>query len=131
VKIGRATAVLPIGHLRRDSGAPSDRTGGGESGRAAVGGTRAPLRQEIEIPEVPREIDVRGFEPDDAIRAVEVFLENAIMGGVDSARIIHGKGKGILRDRMKRWLKEQPTVKEFRLGELREGGTGVTIVVLG
>jgi len=53
------------------------------------------------------------------------------MGGVDSARIIHGKGKGILRDRMKRWLKDQPTVKEFRLGELREGGTGVTIVVLG
>lgn len=118
VKIGRATAVLPIGHLRRDAGAPSDRA-------------RAPLRQEIEIPEVPREIDVRGFEPDDAIRAVEVFLENAIMGGVDSARIIHGKGKGILRDRMKRWLKDQPTVKEFRLGELREGGTGVTIVVLG
>ncbi len=131
VKIGRATAVLPIGTLRRDEGAGKEPAPGGEAGRAAVGGARAPLRQGIEIPEVPREIDVRGFEPDDAIRAVEVFLENAIMGGVDSARIIHGKGKGILRDSMKRWLKEQPTVKEFRLGELREGGTGVTIVVLG
>ena len=131
VKIGRATAVLPIGTLRRDEGATNQPAPGGEAGRAAVGGARAPLRQEIEIPEVPREIDVRGFEPDDAIRAVEVFLENAIMGGVDSARIIHGKGKGILRDSMKRWLKEQPTVKEFRLGELREGGTGVTIVILG
>ena len=131
VKIGRATAVLPIGTLRRDEGATNQPAPGGEAGRAAVAGARAPLRQEIEIPEVPREIDVRGFEPDDAIRAVEVFLENAIMGGVDSARIIHGKGKGILRDSMKRWLKEQPTVKEFRLGELREGGTGVTIVILG
>ena len=131
VKIGRATAVLPIGTLRRDEGGTNQPAPGGEAGRAAVGGARAPLRQEIEIPEVPREIDVRGFEPDDAIRAVEVFLENAIMGGVDSARIIHGKGKGILRDSMKRWLKEQPTVKEFRLGELREGGTGVTIVILG
>ena len=131
VKIGRATAVLPIGTLRRDEGATNQPAPGGEAGRATVAGARAPLRQEIEIPEVPREIDVRGFEPDDAIRAVEVFLENAIMGGVDSARIIHGKGKGILRDSMKRWLKEQPTVKEFRLGELREGGTGVTIVILG
>ena len=131
VKIGRATAVLPIGTLRRDEGGTNQPAPGGEAGRATVAGARAPLRQEIEIPEVPREIDVRGFEPDDAIRAVEVFLENAIMGGVDSARIIHGKGKGILRDSMKRWLKEQPTVKEFRLGELREGGTGVTIVILG
>lgn len=131
VKIGAATAVLPIGTLRRDAGAPNERPDAGTAGRAGAGGTKAPLRQEIEIPEVPREIDVRGFEPDDAIRAVEAFLENAIMGGVDSARIIHGKGKGILRESMKRWLKEQPTVKEFRLGELREGGTGVTIVVLG
>jgi len=90
----------------------------------------APLRREIEIPEVAREIDVRGFEPDDAIRAVEAFLENAIMGGVDRARIIHGKGRGVLRERLKHWLKDQPTVKEFQLGELREGGTGVTIVTL-
>jgi DNA mismatch repair protein MutS2 len=52
------------------------------------------------------------------------------MGGVDRARIIHGKGKGILRERLKRWLKDQPAVKEFQLGELREGGTGVTIVTL-
>ena len=137
VKVGGATAVLPIGTLRRDAGEAEERPGGapaaagGANRLGGAGAAKPPLRQEIEIPDVPREIDVRGFEPDDAIRAVEVFLENAIMGGVDSARIIHGKGKGILRERMKRWLKDQPTVKEFRLGELREGGTGVTIVVLG
>jgi len=118
VKIGAATTVLPMGSLRR-----------GES-KAAESPKSAPLKREVEIPEVPREIDVRGYEPDDAIRAVEAFLENAVMGGVDHARIIHGKGKGILRERMKHWLKEQPVVKEFRLGELREGGTGVTIVTL-
>ena len=136
VRIGGATAVLPTGHLRRDPGEAEGRPGdastsGGAKGRAGTGGAKASLRREIEIPEVPREIDVRGFEPDDAIRAVEVFLENAVMGGVDSARIIHGKGRGVLRERMKHWLKGQPAVKEFRLGELGEGGTGVTIVVLG
>ncbi|HXF59437.1 MAG TPA: Smr/MutS family protein, partial [Candidatus Saccharimonadales bacterium] len=122
VKIGAATTMLPLTSLRQEAEETKpkpDRSKG-----------EAPLRREIEIPEVAREIDVRGFEPDDAIRAVEAFLENAVMGGVDRARIIHGKGKGILRERLKRWLKDQPAVKEFQLGELREGGTGVTIVTL-
>ncbi len=122
VKIGAATTMLPIASLRRDAGETKSRTEQSNGGGA--------LKREIEIPEVSREIDVRGFEPDDAIRAVEAFLENAVMGGVDRARIIHGKGKGILRERLKRWLKDQPAVKEFQLGELREGGTGVTIVTL-
>ncbi len=122
VRIGAATTMLPIGGLRRDAleTKPKVDRSKGEVAR----------HREVEIPEVPREIDVRGFEPDEAIRAVETFLENAVMGGVDRARIIHGKGRGILRERLKHWLKGQPAVKEFQLGELREGGTGVTIVTL-
>jgi len=122
VRIGAATTMLPIASLRRDAVETKSRPDRSKN--------ETPLRREIEIPEVSREIDVRGYEPDDAIRAVETFLENAVMGGVDRARIIHGKGKGILRERLKRWLKDQPAVKEFQLGELREGGTGVTIVTL-
>jgi len=122
VRIGAATTMLPLTSLRQEAEETKsipDRSKG-EVKRAAT----------VEIPEVPREIDVRGYEPDDAIRAVETFLENAIMGGVDRARIIHGKGRGVLRERLKHWLKDQPAVKEFQLGELREGGTGVTIVTL-
>jgi len=122
VRIGAATTVLPLARLRRDTGETKSKQERSKEEK--------PLRREVEIPDVAREIDVRGFEPDDAIRAVETFLENAIMGGVDRARIIHGKGRGILRERLKHWLKDQPTVKEFQLGELREGGTGVTIVTL-
>lgn len=125
VRIGGATAMLPLASLRRE-----DSEGAKTPGERGSAGAGPAPRRGIEIPEVPREIDVRGFEPDDAIRAVERFLEDAVMGGIESARIIHGKGKGVLRDRMKRWLREQPAVKEFRLGELREGGTGVTIVTL-
>ena len=117
VRIGSATAVLPLKQLRRGPGAKT--TAGVARGPAAA-----------EWPEAKTEIDVRGFEADDAIRAVERFLEDAHMGGLEKARIIHGKGKGILRERMKHWLQANTLVKDHRLGELGEGGTGVTIVTL-
>ncbi|HEY7728429.1 MAG TPA: Smr/MutS family protein [Candidatus Eisenbacteria bacterium] len=121
VRIGAATTVLPLGKLRK---LPAD-------GGSAWEARRGPLPSLPEPPDVKTEIDVRGYEADDAIAAVERFLEDAHMGGIERARIIHGKGKGILRQRMKDWLQKNQFVKEFRLGEIQEGGTGVTIVTLG
>ncbi|HEU4725388.1 MAG TPA: Smr/MutS family protein [Candidatus Eisenbacteria bacterium] len=140
VKIGGATAVLPMAQLRRAGGAAearaaadagakraadrsAERASGGAPRRAAGGSSH-------DVEEVGTEIDVRGFEADDAVRAVERFLEDAAMSGHQTARIIHGKGKGILRDQMKRFLSRNSLVKEFRLGEMGEGGTGVTVVTL-
>ena len=120
VQIGAATAMLPLRQLRRLTG------DGGDAARR-----KGPLPALAESPEAKTEIDVRGYDAEDAIAAVERFLEDAHMGGIERARIIHGKGKGILRERMKDWLKKNQLVKEFRLGEMQEGGTGVTIVTLG
>jgi DNA mismatch repair protein MutS2 len=124
VRIGGATAVLPLAQLRRLEGA-----GSAAEARGASSAGPPPVRTDVS--EMTKgEIDVRGLEADDAIRAAERFLEDAIMAGLPTARIIHGKGKGILRDRMKHWLSRSTLVKEFRLGEIREGGTGVTVVTL-
>ena len=129
VRIGGATAMLPLAQLRRAEGSAA--------GQPAAGATAAgPASQRkhavgIEPMESKSEIDVRGLEADEAIRAAERFLEDAVVAGLPTARIIHGKGKGILRERMKHWLSKNSLVKEFRLGEIREGGTGVTVVTLG
>jgi len=133
VLIGGATAVLALGMLRRAPGAARPAQGGAPKWNTGLPGGKAAFAPAHagEATELKSEIDVRGFEADDAIRAVERFLEDAAVGGLESARIIHGKGKGILRERMKRWLERNSLVKEFRLGEIREGGTGVTIVTLG
>jgi DNA mismatch repair protein MutS2 len=121
VRIGAATAVLPLGQLRR----LGEGTTPPASARGPVvsAGTR-------ELPDVKNEIDVRGCDAQEAIEAVERFLEDAHMGGIERARIIHGKGTGVLRERIREWLKKNQLVKEFRLGEIQEGGTGVTIVTL-
>ena len=130
VKIGAATTVLPIARLRRlngDAGAPETQGTGRSAGDA---------RESSPVPVLPdrddlkTEVDVRGFEADDAVRMVERFLEDASMTGAPAVRIIHGKGKGVLREQMKRFLARNTLVKEFRLGEIGEGGTGVTIVTL-
>ena len=53
-----------------------------------------------------------------------------MLAGVETVRIIHGKGTGALRVALHRELKADPRVKSFRLGELGEGDSGVTVVTL-
>lgn len=134
VRIGGATAVLPLSQLRRGEGSVlAERGGSATSTKAASSSERPvsrPARSQADAPEARPEIDVRGYDAEDALQAVERFLENAAVGGLTTARIIHGKGTGVLRERVKRWLQTNTLVKDFRLGEIGEGGTGVTIVTL-
>ena len=84
----------------------------------------------ITVPVVTNEIDLRGFLGDEAIAQVQTFLDNAYAAGLHRVDIIHGKGTGALRKRIYEFVKLYPHVKEFRLGEWNEGGTGVTVVEL-
>ena len=76
------------------------------------------------------ELDVRGRYGDDAWFEVDRYLDEAVLAGVETVRIIHGKGTGALRVALHRELKADPRVKSFRLGELGEGDSGVTVVTL-
>ncbi len=83
-----------------------------------------------EISNVQREIDLRGLFGDEAIAQIEKFLDTAMLSGLTRVDIIHGKGSGALRKRVAEFLKHNPQVKSFRLGEWNEGGGGVTVVEL-
>jgi DNA mismatch repair protein MutS2 len=76
----------------------------------------------------PRSVDVRGMTGDEAVNAVEVFLDRVLLAGYNEVEIIHGKGTGTLRKRINEYLKEHPHVHLTRLGNWNEGGTGVTVV---
>ncbi|MDO4387673.1 MAG: endonuclease MutS2 [Eubacteriales bacterium] len=79
---------------------------------------------------VERECDVRGMNLEEAICAVDLFLDGAIMNKLNEVYIIHGKGTGILRAGIQKHLRSHPAVKEFRLGRYGEGEDGVTVVTL-
>lgn len=83
-----------------------------------------------DFPDVKSEIDLRGMYGDEAIHAVEHFLEDAILAGLHRVDIIHGKGTGSLRRRVTELLKRDRRLKSFRLGSWNEGGAGVTVVEL-
>jgi len=72
--------------------------------------------------------DVRGKRADEALRDVELFLSDALLGNLLSATIVHGKGTGALRKVLHEYLRDNPQYGTFRNGTLDEGGEGVTIV---
>ena len=77
---------------------------------------------------VVNEIDVRGMTAEDAVLEVERYLDVALNTDWQELRIIHGKGTGVLRQRIHGYLKKNKNVATFRLGRVGEGDTGVTIV---
>lgn len=76
------------------------------------------------------EIDVRGYTADAAIDEVDRFLGQASIDGLRQVRILHGKGSGVLRHEIGKFLKTHDLVKETRFAVYNEGGDGVTVVEL-
>ena len=74
------------------------------------------------------EINVIGLNVDEAIPIIDKYLDDCFISNMPSARIIHGKGTGKLREGIHTFLKSHPHVSSFRLGTCGEGEMGVTIV---
>ena len=81
-------------------------------------------------PAVPMEVDVRGMTLDEAIAAVDIYLADATLAGLNEVSIIHGKGTGVLRTGIQRHLRTHMNVKKYRDGMYGEGEQGVTVVTL-
>lgn len=73
------------------------------------------------------EINLIGMTSDEAIIALDKYLDDAFLAHISPVRIVHGKGSGVLRNAVHNYLKRQKHVKSFRLGTFGEGDYGVTI----
>ena len=73
-------------------------------------------------------IDVRGMRAAEALDAVQDFIDDALMVGVGSVSILHGKGTGALKEEIRRYLRTVPEVESARDEHADRGGAGITIV---
>lgn len=103
----RGPVLRPPGHARR----------GEDTGTMAV--STAQVR-----------IDLRGARVDEALAQAQRFVDEALVGGVPSVEILHGKGTGALRQAIHEQLAARPDVAAFSVAPPDQGGDGVTVVEL-
>ncbi|MCM1249668.1 MAG: Smr/MutS family protein, partial [Alistipes sp.] len=75
-------------------------------------------------------IDVRGMRAAEALDAVQQFIDDALMVGVGTVTILHGKGTGALKEEIRRYLRTVPEVESAVDEHADRGGAGITIVTL-
>ncbi len=78
------------------------------------------------------ELDVRGMYVEDAIYALDNFIDKAKYSGLNEISIIHGHGTGKLKESIRNYLKRDKRIKSFASGleKQRSGGDGITVIEL-
>ena len=105
--------------IQRDNLKPQPKT------RKRAGGSAVQRQKEVRT-----EINILGQTVDEAVVSVGRFIDQAILGGINQVRIIHGKGTGALREGVHQYLRTLPQVAHFETAGYDEGGAGATNVVL-
>ena len=77
-----------------------------------------------------QDIDVRGMRGDEALNAVQHFIDDATQVGIARVRILHGTGTGVLRQLIRQYLRTVPSVSDARDEHVQFGGAGITVVDL-
>ncbi len=88
------------------------------------------VRGDIPEPEAKSEIDLRGMRVGEIDDVVMHAVDSAVRADLRTLRIIHGKGTGVLRERVAEMLRKETRIVSFRLGAWNEGGAGVTVAEL-
>ncbi len=128
VAMGSMTSNIKLSRLRRVSNATARKSAGGGTGGVDISNVAATVREKKMT--FSSEIDVRGQRADEALRNVGDFMDEALLCDASQVRILHGKGNGILREQIRRYLKSLPYVAESRDEDVQFGGAGITVVEL-
>ena len=76
------------------------------------------------------EVNLIGMRAEEAVTALDKFIDDALLAGYNKVDVIHGRGTGALRKATAEYLEAHPRVAGFSTPGLDRGGTGVTMVEL-
>lgn len=126
---GAMKVSVPVEGLRLPADAASDQPATAATGprkRVARADSLAMQRKMT----MTTEIQLLGQTVEEAIANLDKYLDDAVLTGITSIRIVHGKGTGALRAAVQQMLRRDPRVKTYRLGAYGEGDSGVTLAEL-
>ena len=91
---------------------------------------RSNIKKHINIPksEAKMELKIIGLRFEEALPQIETFIDNAVVSGLLMIRIVHGKGTGALRTKVRNYLRTNKNTEEFFSPPPEAGGSGVTVV---
>jgi DNA mismatch repair protein MutS2 len=125
IAVGNITSMMPLDKVERISS---------DEYKAATKAPEARIIQRVNEDLNARrlkfspELDVRGARLQEAMDIVVHYIDDAIVLNVGSIRIIHGKGTGVLRDELQKYLRTVPGISSVRDEHVQFGGAGVTVV---
>ena len=77
---------------------------------------------------IQSELNIRGLLVHEALDITDKYLDDAYLAGMPTARILHGKGTGALRNAVHEELRDNPRVTKYQFAPQSQGGEGVTVV---
>jgi DNA mismatch repair protein MutS2 len=102
----------------------------GEGGPIQTGGVASVESEPKPDRDIPGKIDLRGMRVEEALPAVERYLDEALLSRREEVLIIHGHGTGALKKAVREWLSGCSFIQGHRPGDRYEGGDGATVVML-
>jgi DNA mismatch repair protein MutS2 len=92
--------------------------------------TAQPKKVILPAREAKLELKLLGYRFEEALPEIEIFIDKAVMNDLPFVRIVHGKGTGALRSKIRQYLKNNKKVLDFYSPPPQAGGDGVTVVKL-
>ena len=99
-------------------------------GTVKLDGTRIGDMMNEKVAKFSSKIDVRGMRAEETLKTLESYIDEAVLLGIHQVSVLHGKGNGILRHVIRRFLSKRQEVKQFYDEAIERGGDGITIVEL-
>ena len=133
VSVGAMTIEVTADELQpaKTTAREAARARGGKPERGAPDRPAAASDDLALIPATPRRtIDVRGQNGDEALAALDAYLDRAALTGETHVVVVHGHGTGALRKRVRAHLEDSPYVARWAPGTPRQGGDGASIIEL-
>lgn len=117
VKLGKIETNVKLDNLRRLK----------KTAKKAEKIKTSPTKMTLYNEQVSPEINLIGMNSEEALYALEEYIDKCLRVHLGEIRIIHGYGEGILRKAVQNYLKGRKEIVSFRDGNFSEGGKGVTI----